>query len=60
MLVTWLSKEQSTVPANASHQVGIGAFILNDKQEVPLSDLSLREMDKTTTIRNVSTSINKY
>lgn len=34
MLVTWLSKEQSTVPANASHQVGIGAFILNDKQEI--------------------------
>lgn len=34
MLVRWLSNEPSTLPANASHHVGVGAFVLNDEQEV--------------------------
>jgi hypothetical protein len=34
MLSLWLPDTPSTLPANASHQVGIGAFVLNDKQEV--------------------------
>ena len=37
MLTQWLSeKEASTIPANASHQIGVGALVLNDKNEVSL------------------------
>jgi hypothetical protein len=36
MLVTWLSSSPSTIPRNASHQVGIGAFVVNDEHEVLL------------------------
>ncbi|KAL7142880.1 hypothetical protein ABFS83_08G154400 [Erythranthe nasuta] len=34
MLVNWLPSTANTLPANASHRVGIGAFVLNDKNEV--------------------------
>ncbi|KAK3415323.1 hypothetical protein EUGRSUZ_H00871 [Eucalyptus grandis] len=35
MLVRWLPEETlDTLPANASHRVGVGAFVLNDKREV--------------------------
>ncbi|KAG0561531.1 hypothetical protein KC19_9G071000 [Ceratodon purpureus] len=35
MLVTWLASDvPSTIPANASHQVGVGAFVLNNKHEI--------------------------
>ncbi|KAK3415312.1 hypothetical protein EUGRSUZ_H00856 [Eucalyptus grandis] len=34
MLVRWLPETQDTIPANASHRVGVGAFVLNDKREV--------------------------
>ena len=34
MLTLWLPDEPCTLPPNASHQVGIGAFLLNDKNEV--------------------------
>lgn len=34
MLVKWLTDEPSTIPANASHQVGVGAFVLNADGEV--------------------------
>lgn len=34
MLVHWLPSEPNTLPANASHRVGIGAFVLNEKNEV--------------------------
>ena len=35
MLVIWLADDvPSTVPANASHQVGVGAFVLNSEGEV--------------------------
>lgn len=34
MLVCWISETPSTIPANASHRVGIGAIVLNDKREV--------------------------
>ncbi|ESQ39917.1 hypothetical protein EUTSA_v10000989mg [Eutrema salsugineum] len=34
MLVYWIPKEENTLPANASHRVGIGAFVINDKKEV--------------------------
>ncbi|OMO58082.1 hypothetical protein CCACVL1_25586 [Corchorus capsularis] len=34
MLVKWISNSTNTIPENASHRVGIGAFVLNDKKEV--------------------------
>ncbi|GFQ03095.1 nudix hydrolase 2 [Phtheirospermum japonicum] len=34
MLASWLPNTANTLPANASHRVGIGAFVLNDKNEV--------------------------
>ncbi|XP_051133718.1 nudix hydrolase 2-like [Andrographis paniculata] len=34
MLVHWLPNTPNTLPANASHRVGIGAFVLNEKNEV--------------------------
>ena len=45
MLTQWLSDEESTIPANASHQIGVGALVLNDKDEVgsshPLTTIHL-------------------
>lgn len=34
VLTLWLPDRPCTLPPNASHQVGIGAFVLNDKNEV--------------------------
>ncbi|KAL5540256.1 hypothetical protein UlMin_044496 [Ulmus minor] len=34
MLVYWIPETAHTLPANASHRVGIGAFVMNDKREV--------------------------
>ncbi|KAJ7963615.1 Nudix family hydrolase [Quillaja saponaria] len=34
MLVQWISETASTIPLNASHRVGIGAIVLNNKKEV--------------------------
>ncbi|XP_010069708.2 nudix hydrolase 7 isoform X1 [Eucalyptus grandis] len=34
MLVRWLAETLDTLPMNASHRVGVGAFVLNDKREV--------------------------
>lgn len=34
MLVYWIPETVNTLPANASHRVGIGAFIVNSKGEV--------------------------
>ncbi|EFJ21091.1 hypothetical protein SELMODRAFT_176548 [Selaginella moellendorffii] len=34
MLTHWLADSPCTLPANASHQVGIGAFVVNDRDEV--------------------------
>ncbi|KAL9274996.1 Nudix hydrolase 2-like protein [Drosera capensis] len=34
MLVNWLSECPNTLPANATHRVGVGAFVINDRQEV--------------------------
>ncbi|KAK3022461.1 LOW QUALITY PROTEIN: hypothetical protein RJ639_046336 [Escallonia herrerae] len=33
-LVYWIPKTTHTIPANASHRVGIGAFVMNNKGEV--------------------------
>ncbi|KAJ9568013.1 hypothetical protein OSB04_003979 [Centaurea solstitialis] len=34
MLVKWIPKTTSTIPLNASHCVGVGAIVLNDKREM--------------------------
>ncbi|KAJ7960241.1 Nudix family hydrolase [Quillaja saponaria] len=34
MLVHWIPHTADTLPANASHRVGIGAFVLNNNREV--------------------------
>ncbi|KAI3492895.1 hypothetical protein L1887_42390 [Cichorium endivia] len=34
MLVKWIPKTENTIPANASHRVGVGAVVLNDKREM--------------------------
>lgn len=34
MLVKWISESEDTIPANASHRVGIGTFVTNDMGEV--------------------------
>ncbi|KAJ6754064.1 NUDIX HYDROLASE 2 [Salix purpurea] len=34
MLVYWIPDTPSTIPANASHRVSIGAIVLNDKREI--------------------------
>lgn len=36
MLTLWLPDGPCTLPPNASHQVGVGAFVLNDKNEVSI------------------------
>lgn len=47
MLKYWIPETINTLPANASHRVGIGAFIMNEKGEVffvNLSDIVRRSM----------------
>ncbi|KAK1438761.1 hypothetical protein QVD17_04571 [Tagetes erecta] len=34
MLTYWIPNEPCMLPANASHQVGVGGFVMNDKNEV--------------------------
>lgn len=34
MLVYWIPEIPHTIPANASHRVGIGALVMNDNGEV--------------------------
>ncbi|XP_057765468.1 nudix hydrolase 2-like isoform X2 [Salvia miltiorrhiza] len=34
MLVKWISETPSTIPANATHRLRIGAIVLNDKREL--------------------------
>lgn len=36
MLVYWIPETANTLPANATHRVGIGAFVMNEKKEVLL------------------------
>lgn len=34
MLTRWLPASENKLPPNASHQVGVGAFVLNERREV--------------------------
>ena len=38
MLVCWLLETPDTIPENASHRVGIGAFVMNSQREVCIQD----------------------
>lgn len=34
MMTYWIPEEPCLLPSNASHQVGVGGFVINDKDEV--------------------------
>ncbi|GMN36650.1 hypothetical protein TIFTF001_006188 [Ficus carica] len=34
MLVRWIPETEHTIPANATHRVSVGAFVMNEKREV--------------------------
>ena len=34
MLVHWIAESANTIPANATHRVGVGALVVNEKGEV--------------------------
>lgn len=34
MLVFWIPSTPHTLPVNATHRVGVGGFVINDKKEV--------------------------
>ncbi|MCO5594644.1 hypothetical protein L7F22_048677 [Adiantum nelumboides] len=34
MLTYWIPEESSTLPANASHQVGVGGIVINEQNEI--------------------------
>ncbi|XP_050219638.1 nudix hydrolase 2-like [Mercurialis annua] len=34
MLVYWIPDTPSTIPANASHRIGVGGIVMNDKREI--------------------------
>lgn len=34
MLVHWIPETSNTIPANATHRVGVGAIVINDKREL--------------------------
>lgn len=44
MLAYWIPEIGSTIPANASHRVGVGAFIMNEKKEVS-TDLHILDIN---------------
>ncbi|KAM1240269.1 hypothetical protein ACFX2J_045607 [Malus domestica] len=41
MLVRWILETDDRLPANASHRVGIGAFVMNSNREVYLLHMNL-------------------
>lgn len=34
MLVYWIPSTKNTLPINATHRVGVGSFVMNDKREI--------------------------
>ena len=41
MLTYWIPEGPCMLPANASHQVGVGGFVINDNNEVCVASISL-------------------
>ena len=53
MLVSWISNTPDTIPANASHIVGVGALVLNkNTREVIKPSLNLKGAEEK--MKNVS------
>ncbi|KAF2284765.1 hypothetical protein GH714_030036 [Hevea brasiliensis] len=51
MLVNWLPNTPDTLPANASHRVGIGAFVVNNNREgEDICEAAIREVKEETGI----------
>ena len=46
MLTYWLPEEPCMLPANASHQVGVGGFVVNENNEVQLLLLPTQERSR--------------
>jgi hypothetical protein len=44
MLTYWIPEGPCMLPTNATHQVGVGGFVINDKNEVWLS--RIRDVSK--------------
>lgn len=42
MMTYWIPNEPCMLPGNASHQVGVGGFVMNDKNEVYISSKFLQ------------------
>lgn len=40
MLTRWLPPTENKLPPNASHQVGVGAFVMNERREVLVVQVS--------------------
>ncbi|XP_054802197.1 nudix hydrolase 10-like isoform X2 [Prosopis cineraria] len=49
MLVYWIPESAHTIPANATHRVGVGAFVMNGKQEgEDICEAAVREVKEET------------
>ncbi|KAI5436212.1 hypothetical protein KIW84_022613 [Lathyrus oleraceus] len=49
MLVYWIPDTPDSIPANASHRVGVGAFVVNNKREgEDICDAVIREVKEET------------
>jgi hypothetical protein len=63
MLAYWLPNTTHTLPVNATHRVGVGAFIMNDKREVKYECYSLEDIAcycSVTSFTNSKALINHY
>ena len=47
MMTYWIPEGPSMLPANASHQVGVGGIVINDKNEVCLPVFTSHEKECT-------------
>lgn len=50
MLTYWIPEGPCMLPANASHQVGVGGFVINDKNEVSCKSYSVIHERKKATV----------
>jgi len=45
MLVYWIPNTPDTIPANASHRISIGAFVVNANMEVILLHFFINQIE---------------
>lgn len=53
MLVYWIPQSPHTLPTNATHRVGIGAFLINQNREIYAFSISNAPAATITFISNV-------